>query len=171
MLEALHQLETHFPAEAGRLLLEALSACPARFRYEICLSLGKIGDSRCLPELLGYLDKAVARRNIGEDRFSEGICHALGHFNEPQVVQKLSLLLSSNGRLPWRKKRVSPALRKAALMALVKIGGNSVYAVLKRHEHDKDPWVRFRVKRFLEGTPSIHPPPRKNKPATQLEGP
>ena len=137
--EALHQLETHFPADAGRLLIEVLPACPDRFRYEICLSLGKLADARCLPQLLGYLDKITARREMGEDRFSEGVCHALGHFDDPQVVQKLGLLLASNGKFPWRKKRVNPGLRKAALMALVKIGGNSVYAILKKHEHDKDP--------------------------------
>jgi len=159
--EALHQLETHFPADAGRLLMEVLPACPDRFRYEICLSLGKLGDARCLPQLLGYLDKITARREMGEDRFSEGVCHALGHFNDPQVVQKLGLLLASNGKLPWRKKRVNAGLRKAALMALVKIGGNSVYAVLKKHEHDKDPWVRFRVKNFLKGEPSAQRPPQQ----------
>ncbi len=159
--EALHQLETHFPEDAGRLLMEVLPACPDRFRYEICLSLGKLGDTRCLPQLLGYLDKITARREMGEDRFSEGVCHALGHFNDPQVVQKLGLLLASNGKLPWRKKLVNAGLRKAALMALVKIGGNSVYAVLKKHEHDKDPWVRFRVKNFLKGEPSPQRPPQQ----------
>ncbi len=159
--EALHQLETQFPADASRLLLEVLPACPDRFRYEICLSLGKLGDSRCLPQLLGYLDKIHARRKMGESRFSEGVCHALGHFNDPQVIQKLGQLLASNGKLPWRKKRVNAGLRKAALMALVKIGGNSVYAVLKKHEHDKDPWVRFRVKSFLKGEPSARRPPRQ----------
>ncbi len=169
MREALHQLETQFPAEACGLLLEALPGCPPGFRYEICLSLGKIGDPRCLPELLGYLDKAVERRDRADDRFCEGICHALGHFNDPQVIRKLGLLLSSNGRLPWRKKRVNPALRKASLTALVKIGGNAVYAVLKKHEHDKDPWIRFRAKRFLEGSPSFHPSVQRNDPGPHPE--
>ncbi len=159
--EALHQLETHFPADAGRLLIEVLPACPDRFRYEICLSLGKLADARCLPQLLGYLDKITARRETGEDRFSEGVCHALGHFDDPQVVQKLGLLLGSNGKFPWQKNRVNPGLRKAALMALVKIGGNSVYAILKKHEHDKDPWIRFRVKSFLKGESSSERPPRQ----------
>ena len=159
--EALHQLETHFSADAGKLLIEVLPACPDRFRYEICLSLGKLADSRCLPQLLGYLDKIIGQREAREDRFSEGVCHALGHFNEPRVVQKLGLLLGSNGGFPWRKKRVNPGLRKAAFMALTKIGGNSVYAILKKHEHDKDPWIRFRVKSFLKGEPSPQRPPQK----------
>ena len=159
--EALHQLETSFPEDAARILLEVLPACPDRFRYEVCLSLGKLADSRTLPQLLGYLDKITARREMGEDRFSEGVCHALGHFDDPQVVQKLGLLLGSNGKFPWRKKRVHPGLRKAALMALVKIGGNPVYAILKKHEHDRDPWIRFRVKSFLKGEPSSERPPRQ----------
>jgi diguanylate cyclase (GGDEF)-like protein len=163
--EALHQLETNFPEDAARLLLEVLPACPDRFRYEICLSLGKLADSRSLPQLLGYLDKITARREMVEDRFSEGVCHALGHFDDPQVVQKLGLLLGSNGKFPWQKKRVNPGSRKAALLALVKIGGNPVYAILKKHEHDKDPWVRFRVKSFLKGEPSPHHPPRQSSPA------
>jgi diguanylate cyclase (GGDEF)-like protein len=157
--EALHQLETHLPEDASRLLMEVLPACRDRFRYEICLSIGKLGDARCLPRLLGYLDQITARREMGEDRFSEGVCHALGQFNDPQIVQKLGQLLASNGKLPWRKKRVNAGLRKAALMALVKIGGNSVYAVLKKHEHDKDPWIRFRVKSFLKGESSPQRPP------------
>ncbi len=159
--EALHQMETRYPADAGHLLLEALPACPDRVRYEICLSLGKLADARSLPPLLGYLDEIVARREVGEDRFSEGVCHALGHFDDPQVVQKLGILLASNGRLPWRKRRVPAGLRKAALMALVNIGGNSVYAILKRHEHDKDPWIRFRVRSFLKGEPLPQRPPRR----------
>jgi HEAT repeat protein len=159
--EALHQLETEFPADASRFLLEALPACPDRFRYEICLSLAKLGDSRCLPELIGHLDKIMSRREMGEDRFAEGLCHALGHFNEPQVVQKLAQILASNGRFPWQKKRLNTGLRKAALMALMKIGGNAVHAVLKRHEHDRDPWVRFRVKSFLRGEVPPQRPPQQ----------
>ena len=159
--EALHQLQTQFPADASRMLLEVLPACPDQVRYEICVCLGKLGDARCLPQLLGYLDKAIARREVVADRFSEGVCHALGYFNDPQVVQKLGLLLSSNGRLPWRKKRVQSGLRKAALMALERIGGNAVFAVLKRYENDKDPWIRFRVKNFLKGKPLAHHPPRQ----------
>jgi diguanylate cyclase (GGDEF)-like protein len=159
--EALHQLEAHFPADAGRLLIEVLPACPDRFRYEICLSLGKLADARCLPQLLGYLDEIIARRETGEDRFSEGVCHAVGHFDDPQIVRKLALILDSNGKLPWRKKRVNAGLRKAALMALLKIGGNPVYAVLKKHEHDRDPWVRFRVRSFLKGETSSQRPPRQ----------
>jgi hypothetical protein len=111
--------------------------------------------------MLAYLDKIIAQREMGENRFSEGVCHALGHFNDPQIVQKLGLVLASNGRFSWRKKRVNAGLRKAALMALVKIGGNSVYAILKKHEHDKDPWIRFRVKSFLKGEPSPQAPPQK----------
>jgi HEAT repeat protein len=149
--EALHQLETQFPEDASRLLVEVLPACPDHARYEICICLGKLGDSRCLPQLLGSLEEAIARREVVADRFSEGVCHALGHFNDPQVIQKLGLILSSNGRLPWRKKHVQSGLRKAALMALERIGGNAVYAVLKRYENDKDPWIRFRVRNFLKG--------------------
>jgi hypothetical protein len=111
--------------------------------------------------LLGYLEEIIERREIGEDRFSEGVCHALGNFDDPQVVQKLGLLLASNGKLPWRKKRVNAGLRKAAFMALAKIGGNSVYAILKKHENDKDPWIRFRVKSFLKGEPSHQRPPQQ----------
>jgi hypothetical protein len=160
--EALHQLETQFPEDASRLLIEVLPACPDYARYEICVCLGKLGDSRCLPQLLGYLERAMARREVVADRFSEGVCHALGHFNDPQVVQKLGLLLSSNGILPWQKKRVPSGLRKAALMALERIGGNAVYAVLKRCENDKDPWIRFRVRNFLKGRPLAHRPSRPN---------
>jgi hypothetical protein len=160
--EALHQLETQFPEDASRLLLEVLPACPDYARYEICVCLGKLGDSRCLPQLLGYLEKAMARREVVADRFSQGVCHALGHFNDPQVVQKLGLLLSSNGILPWQKNRVPPGLRKAALMALERIGGNAVYAVFKRYENDKDPWIRFRVRNFLKGKPLAHRPSRPN---------
>jgi hypothetical protein len=159
--EALHQLETHFPEDAGRLLIEVLPSCPDRFRYEICLSLGKLADARCLPQLLDYLDEIIERREMREDRFSEGVCHALGHFNDPQVVRKLGLLLGSNGKFPWRKMRANPGLRKAALMALMKIGGNPVYAILKKHEHDRDPWIRFRVKSFLKGEFSPQRPPQR----------
>jgi diguanylate cyclase (GGDEF)-like protein len=161
MREALHQLETDFPADAGRILLEALAGSPDRFRYDICLSLGKLGDARCLPQLLGHLDKISARREVGEDRFSEGLCLALGNFNEPRVVQKLGALLASNGKFPWRRKRVHPGVRKAALLALIKIGGNSVYAVLKKHEHDRDPWIRFRARSFLKGESVPQRPPRQ----------
>jgi hypothetical protein len=168
--EALHQLETHFSADASRLLLEVLPACADHARYEICVSLGKLGDSRCLPQLFGYLDKVNARREMVADRFSEGLCHALGHFNDPQVVRRLGLLLASNGRIPWRKKRVQSGLRKAALMALERIGGNSVYAVFKKHENDKDPWIRFRVRNFLKGTYSPHRPPVQGAPRAPIEG-
>jgi diguanylate cyclase (GGDEF)-like protein len=143
--EAIHQLETLFSAEASRLLLEALPACTDQVRYEICVCLGKLGDSRCLSPLLGHLDQLLSRREVTAHRFAEGLCQALGHFNDPQVVERLGLLLATNGRLPWRRKRMPPNLRKAALMALERIGGNAVYAVLKRHEHDRDPWIRFRV--------------------------
>jgi len=160
--EALHQLETQFPEDASRLLVEVLPACPDHARYEICICLGKLGDSRCLPQLLGYLEKAIAGREVVGDRFSEGVCHALGHFNDPQVIQKLGLLLSSNGILPWRKKHVQPGLRKAALMALERIGGNAVYAVLNRFENDKDPWIRFRVRNFLKGKHLAHRPSRQD---------
>jgi hypothetical protein len=153
--EALHQLETSFPAEASRMLLEVLPACPDNVRYEVCVSIGQLGDSRCVPQLLGYLDKATGGRENGADRFSEGLCYALGHFSDPQVVQKLGQCLSPNGKLPWRKKKAHPGLRKAAFMALEKIGGNSVYAVLKKHEHDKDPWIRFRVRNYLKGKPPL----------------
>jgi hypothetical protein len=158
--EALYQLETQFPEDASRLLVEVLPACPDHARYEICICLGKLGDSQCLPQLLGFLEKAIARREVVADRFSEGLCHALGHFNDPQVIQKLGLLLSSNGRLPWRKRQAQSGLRKAALMALERIGGNAVYAVLKKFENDKDPWIRFRVRNFLKGNNLAHRPSR-----------
>jgi diguanylate cyclase (GGDEF)-like protein len=163
MREALHQLETEFPKDASRLLLEVLPGCPDRFRYDVCLSLGRLGDPRCIPQLLDYLDTETAQREPVEDRFSEGLCHALGHFNEPQIVRRLGQLLASNGRIPWVKRRASPGLRKAALLALMKIGGNSVYAILKKHENDKDPWIRFRVKGFLRGEAISQRPLRNEK--------
>ena len=149
--EALLQLQTHFPKKASRLLLEILPVCPDSVGYEICVCLGKLGDPRCLPQLLGYLDKARIRRATAADRLLEGVCYALGYFNDPQVVQKLGHLLSSNGRLPWQKNRVHPGLRKAALRALERIGGDSACAVLKRYENDNDPWIRYRVRNFLKG--------------------
>ncbi len=159
--EALHQMEMRFPEDAGPLLVEALPACPDRIRYEICLSLGKLGDARCLPPLLGHLDEILGRRTVEEDRFPEGVCHALGNFDEPRVVQKLGLLLDSKGGFPWRKRRVPTGLRKAALISLMKIGGNPVYALLKKHEHDKDPWIRFRVRSFLKGVGLPQRPQRR----------
>jgi len=167
--EAIHQLETQFSAEASRLLLEALPACTDQVRYEICVCLGKLGDSRCLAPLLGHLDELLSRREVTAQRFAEGLCLALGHFNDPQVVKRLGLVLASNGKLPWRKKRMHPGFRKAALMALERIGGNAVYAVLKSHEHDRDPWIRFRIKNFLTGKNLAHPPSGQQAQAGRSE--
>ena len=62
-----------------------------------------------------------------------------------------------------------PNLRKAALMALERIGGNAVYAVLKRHENDGDPWIRFRVKNFLKGKSLARPPSGQRAQSNQSE--
>jgi len=65
---------------------------------------------------------------------------------------------------------VQPGLRKAALTALERIGGNSVYAVLKKHENDKDPWVRFRVRNYLKGTPLTRRCTVQDPPTVPVEG-
>ncbi len=149
--EALHQLETRFSQNAASLLLEALPLCPAQVRVDVCLCLGRLGDARSIQPLLDYLGEGKVPRERGEERFLEGVCHALGYFDDPRVIDRLGRLLSAKGWFPWSQKAAHPGLRKAAVRALERIGTAQASEVLKRHEDDKDPWIRFRVRNFLTG--------------------
>jgi hypothetical protein len=114
--------------------------------------------------LLEHLARWRTMRNGYSPDFLESVCHALSHYPEERVVQDLGALLTATSRLPWR--RCAPlALRRAALLALQRIGGDIAGSILKRCEADKDPWIRFRAR-----TPARQPPaapgrsPRLEKP-------
>jgi len=148
-MEALHQLETVFTSEAAPLLLAALPHCEARTRMEIYASLGRMGESACVPRLLEALDAWKRRRDERTLRDLESACDALSHFNDSRIVQKLEELLRHRSWLPWRRTP-PPGLRKAALKTLLRIGGEPVAAVLKGHQSDPDPWIRLRSRQFLQ---------------------
>jgi len=148
-MEALHQVETSLSEEAAPVLLSALQRCPGRTRMEIYACLGRMGDTTCVPQLLQSLDAWKTNQDEKGIRELESTCDALGHFNDPGIVEKLGELLASRSRLPWRKS-VPGNLRKAALKTLLRIGGAPVTAILQRHESDRDPWIRLRSKQFLQ---------------------
>ena len=153
VMEALHQLETEFTDQASPLLLDALPLCHDRAGQEICAVLGRLGDPSSVPRLLDYLDRWKTLDNGQATRFHESVCHALGYYRDPEVAENLGILLGSCSKLPWRK--FAPlSLRKAALKALERIGGETALSLLKHHETDKDPWIRHRAKNVLRGRPS-----------------
>ncbi|MEW6442365.1 MAG: diguanylate cyclase [bacterium] len=151
--EALHQLETGFAGEANPMLLEALPLCPERTRQEICAALGRLGDPKSLPHLIRCLEPNGRRREGGTTRFLEEVCHALGRFDAPEARTQLVRLLACSGRWPWRR-RWPAALREAAVRALEKMSREAVLPILKAYENDRDPGVRYRVRKYLQGPPS-----------------
>jgi len=148
-MEALHQVEALFPEEAASVLLAALPRCPAPMRTEIYACLGRLRDGRCVPPLLRSLDDWRTKTDEKSIRDLESACEALGNFADPAVVEKLAELLATRSRLPWRKS-VPAALRRAALKTLLRIGGESVHAILAPCASDPDPWIRLRSKQFLQ---------------------
>ncbi len=155
--EALYQLRDNFSERASELMINILPTVQKHIRSEICNNIGLLGDTKSIPLLLDYLDQETSQGEMQTKRFQEDICFALSHFKSPQVVEKLSRLLTIPRKFPWQKKKPSSDLRKAALKALERIGGEQVYTILKRYEADKDPWIRFRVKHFLQenGHPTL----------------
>jgi diguanylate cyclase (GGDEF)-like protein len=148
--EALHLAETGDPQTAPALLLEVLPGCPARTRMEIYACLGRLGDSSCVPQLLQSLDAWKKRQDEKTLRGLESTCEALGHFSDPEILEKLQELLIPRKKVPWGKS-VPANLRKAALKTMLRIGGEPVAAILKEYEADKDPWIRLRARSFVQG--------------------
>jgi diguanylate cyclase (GGDEF)-like protein len=158
--EALHQLETHHARETSPLLLEILPLCPERTRQEICACLGRLGDPRSIPLLIRYLEEGGRRRNGGTTRFLEELCYALSHYDDPQALGQLTRLLVPGSRWPWKRKS-PPSLREAAVRALERMKRESVVPVLKPYENDRDPRVRYRVKKFLQDQTAEQPSPEE----------
>ena len=105
--------------------------------------MGRLGDRRAVPHLLGLLEHS-------HEKVRAEALEALVRLKAPEAVPVLEALVTADTWIPWRQR---DALRLTAVRGLQQIGGPEARRALERGSRVKRRVVREACRKALEGMP------------------